>query len=307
MSSPIAAPPILRAREPAREAAVGRGIAFMLLAVVVFSTQDALIKWLSPTYPVMELVFFRSLFAFVPLLPAIIRSGRAAIRTQRPLGQAGRALVGLVSMIGFFWCFGHMPLADVFGIAFASPLFVTALSVPLLGERVGVRRWSAVSVGFIGVLIMVRPDSGLVDWNSWIALLSTFLYALALIFLRNLGKTEGTVSIVFYVTLTTTIASALTLPFQWVTPSPVDAVLLVAIGLMGGSAQLAITRAFRLAPAAVVAPFDYTALVYVGIIGYVVWGEVPTAMFLIGAAIVIASGLYILYRETKRARVAATA
>ncbi len=284
---------------------MGRGIAFMLLAVVVFSTQDALIKWLSPTYPVMELVFFRSLFAFVPLLPAIIRSGRAAIHTHRPLGQAGRALVGLVSMVGFFWCFGHMPLADVFGIAFTSPLFVTALSVPLLGERVGVRRWSAVSVGFIGVLIMVRPDSGIVDWTSWIALFSTFLYALALVFLRNLGKTESTVSIVFYVTLTTTIASALTLPFQWVTPGPLDAVLLVAIGLMGGSAQLAITRAFRLAPAAVVAPFDYTALVYVGIIGYVVWDEVPTAMFLVGAAIVIASGLYILYRETRLARLAA--
>jgi len=296
---------MIRAREPASETTMGRGIAFMLLAVVVFSTQDALIKWLSPTYPVMELVFFRSFFGFVPLLPAIIRSGRAAIHTHRPLGQAGRALVGLVSMVGFFWCFGHMPLADVFGIAFTSPLFVTALSVPFLGERVGIRRWSAVSVGFIGVLIMVRPDSGIVDWASWVALFSTFLYALALVFLRTLGKTESTVSIVFYVTLTTTIASALTLPFQWVTPGPLDAVLLVAIGLMGGSAQLAITRAFRLAPAAVVAPFDYTALVYVGIIGYAVWGEVPTAMFLIGAAIVIASGLYILYRETRLARLAA--
>jgi len=307
MSSSTDAPPIIGARQPAGEATTGRGIAFMLLAVVVFSTQDALIKWLSPTYPVMELVFFRSLFAFVPLLPAIIRSGRAAIHTDRPLGQAGRALVGLVSMIGFFWCFGHMPLADVFGIAFASPLFVTALSVPLLGERVGIRRWSAVSVGFIGVLIMVRPDSGIVGWASWVALFSTFLYALALIFLRSLGRSESTVSIVFYVTLTTTVASALTLPFQWVTPNPFDWVLLVAIGLMGGSAQLAITRAFRLAPAAVVAPFDYTALVYVGIIGYVVWGEMPTVVFLIGAAIVIASGLYILYRETKLARPAAAA
>jgi drug/metabolite transporter (DMT)-like permease len=305
MSSPTAASPITHAREPASEATMGRGIAFMLLAVVVFSTMDTLIKWLSSTYPVMELVFFRSLFAFVPLLPAIIRSGGAAIRTQRPLGQAGRALVGLFSMVGFFWCFGNMPLADVFGIAFASPLFVTALSVPLLAERVGIRRWSAVGVGFIGVLIMVRPDSGIIDWAAWVALFSTFLYALALIFLRSLGKTESTVSIVFYVTLTTTIVSALTLPFQWVTPTPIDAVLLAMLGILGGSAQLAITRAFHLAPAAVVAPFDYTALVYVGIIGYVVWGDVPTVVFLIGAAIVIASGLYILYRETKLARVAA--
>jgi len=304
MSSPTDAPPMIRAREPASEATMVRGIGFMLLAVVVFSTMDALVKWLSATYPVMELVFFRSLFAFVPLLPAIIRSGGAAIRTRRPFGQAGRALVGLVSMVGFFWCYGSMPLADVFGIAFAAPLFVTALSVPLLGERVGIRRWSAVSVGFLGVLVMVRPDSGIIDWAAWVALFSTLLYALALIFLRVLGKSETTTSIVFYVTLTTTVASAMVLPFQWVAPTPLDWVLLVVVGILGGTGQLCVTRAFRLAPAAVVAPFDYTALVYVGIIGYAVWGDMPTIAFLGGAAIVIASGLYILYRETKLARVA---
>jgi len=287
---------------PATASTVPRGIASMLLAVAIFSCMDGLIKWLSATYPTIEIVFFRSAFAFLPLLPALLRGGRAALRTRRPFVQAGRAAIGLVSMAAFFYCFRQMPLADVFGIAFSAPIFVTAFSVPLLGERVGIRRWSAVVVGFLGVLVMVRPDSGLFASASWIALFATVLYALGQIFVRDLTRTETTICIVFYVTLTTTVVSATAMPFVWVTPSPGDAALLAAVGVLGGLAQLAFTRAFRLAPAAVVSPFDYTGLLYAGVIGYAVWGDVPTLTFLVGAAIVMASGLYILHRETRLAR-----
>ena len=286
---------------PASEPTIGRGIASMLLAVMVFSTMDAFIKWLAPTYPVMEIVFFRSLFGLVPLLPMIMRQGRAAIRTQRPFGQTLRALAGLGATVCFFHAYRYLPLADVFGIAFAAPLFVTALSVPLLGERVGIRRWSAVSVGFLGVLIMVRPDSGIADPATLLTLVGTLCYSLTLIFIRNLGKTEPAASIVFYATCTNTVASALTLPFAWLTPDWPDLSLLVLIGLMGGVGQLAITRAFRLAPAAVVAPFDYTALPYAAALGYLIWGDAPEPIFLLGALIVIGSGLYILHRETRLA------
>jgi len=287
---------------PASEPTIGRGIASMLLAVMVFSTMDALIKWLAPRYPVMEIVFFRSVFGLVPLLPSLLREGSAPFRTRRPLGQAGRALIGLGATVCFFYAYRFLPLADVFGIAFAAPLFVTALSVPLLGERVGIRRWSAVIVGFLGVLIMVRPDAGVADAASLITLLGTLCYAISLVFLRNLGKTETTVSIVFYVTCTTTLASALTMPFVWITPSAIDLPLLMLVGIMGGVGQLAITRAFRLAPAAVIAPFDYTALPYAAALGYFIWGDVPEPIFLLGAVIVIGSGLYILHRETRLAR-----
>jgi drug/metabolite transporter (DMT)-like permease len=287
---------------PASASTVPRGIASMLLAVAIFSCMDGLIKWLSATYPTIEIVFFRSAFAFLPLLPALLRGGRAALRTRRPFVQAGRAAIGLVSMAAFFYCFRQMPLADVFGIAFSAPIFVTTFSVPLLGERVGIRRWSAVVVGFLGVLVMVRPDSGLFASASWIALFATVLYALGQIFVRDLTRTETTTCIVFYVTLTTTLVSATAMPFVWVTPGPGDAALLAAVGILGGLAQLAFTRAFRLAPAAVVSPFDYTGLLYAGVIGYSVWGDVPTLTFLVGAAIVMASGLYILHRETRLAR-----
>ena len=286
---------------PAATNTVPRGIASMLLAVAIFSCMDALIKWLSATYPTSEIVFFRSSFAFLPLLPALLKGGRAALRTRRPLTQAGRAGLGLFSMFAFFYCFRLMPLADVFGIAFSAPVFVTALSVPMLGEKVGIRRWSAVVVGFVGVLIMLRPDTGVFASASSIALVATVLYALGQIFVRDLTKTETTTCIVFYVTLTTTVVSALAMPFLWVTPSWRDAPLLAAVGILGGMAQLAFTRAFRLAPAAIVSPFDYSGLLYASMIGYYVWGDVPTATFLVGAAIVMASGLYILYRETKLA------
>lgn len=288
---------------PATPSTIGSGIAFMLVAVGIFTTMDALIKWLATAYPVLEIVFFRSVFAFIPLMPLIARGGSAAIRTQRPLGQAGRALTGLVATFGYFYCYRTMPLADVFGIAFAAPIFVTALSVPLLGERVGIRRWSAVAVGFLGVLIMVRPDTGIVGVSAWVALFATSLYALAQIFIRDLGKTDSTVCIVFYATLTMAIASAAAMPLLWVTPTLVDTIILIMIGVLGGLGQLAFTRAFRLAPASVVSPFDYTGIVYAGLIGYVVWHDVPTVTFLIGACVVIASGLYILHRETRLARI----
>ena len=286
---------------PAATSTVPRGIASMLLAVAIFSCMDALIKWLSATYPTIEIVFFRSSFAFLPLLPALLRGGRAALRTRRPLTQAGRAGLGLISMFAFFYCFRVMPLADVFGIAFSAPIFVTALSVPMLGEKVGIRRWSAVVVGFIGVLMMLRPDTGVFASASSIALFATALYALGQIFVRDLTKTETTTCIVFYVTLTTTVVSGVAMPFVWVMPGPTDAVLLAGVGILGGMAQLAFTRAFRLAPAAVISPFDYTGLLYASVIGYAVWGDMPTMTFLVGAAIVMASGLYILYRETKLA------
>jgi drug/metabolite transporter (DMT)-like permease len=161
-----------------------------------------------------------------------------------------------------------------------------------------------VLVGFVGVIVMVRPGGGVFDVAAVIALAATMLYALAMIFIRSLGRSESTGAIAFYYTLLSTLVGAAFLPFQWVAPAPVDALLLVAIGLVGGCGQLLITSAFRNAPAAVIAPFDYISMLYVSLIGYAVWGDVPDRFLLAGAAIVIASGLYILNRETRRATAA---
>jgi drug/metabolite transporter (DMT)-like permease len=283
------------------------GILCMLAAGLCFALMDTLVKWLSPRFSVMQIIFFRSLFAFVPIALQIAHEGGlATLRTNRLRDHLGRSLVGLFSLVGFIYAFGRMPLADVVAIGFSAPIFITALSVPLLGETVGVRRWSAVVVGFLGVLVMVRPGSGVFGYLALVVLGATALYGLAMIFIRRLGRTESTGAITFYYTLICTSVGAASLPFVWVTPNLVDGALLVTIGLIGGCGQLLVTAAFRSGPAAVVAPFDYASILYVSLLGYAIWGDVPDRILILGAAIVVASGLYILHREARRAPQVAT-
>jgi len=179
------------------------------------------------------------------------------------------------------------------------PLFATALSVPLLGEKVGWRRWTAVIVGFTGILLMVRPGASIFDPANMIALLSAVLYALAVIAMRQLGKTERSTTTTLYFTVACTIVSGAMLPFVWRTPGLLDLIPLVMLGLLGGFGQLLMTLAYRSAPPAIVAPFDYVAMVWATAYGFLLWGDVPTAGALAGAAIVIGSGLYIIHRETR--------
>ena len=283
----------------ARGADARRGIAIMLLAVGLFAVMDAMVKWLGEAYPTMQIVFFRSLFAFIPLAFIIFRGNlMAAIRIRDPLGHALRALAGILAMASFFYGFGRMPLADAIAIIFAAPIFVTALSVPILGEKVRLRRWTAILVGFAGVVVMLNPGAGMLDPVAGIVLAGTLFHALAMVFVRKLARTESNVAIVFSFTLACTLVGAAFLPFQWVTPSATDLAVLAGIGLIGGIAQIAMTQAFRLADVSLVAPFDYTAIVWASLLGFFIWGEVPGNNIWIGVAIVMASGLYILYRET---------
>jgi drug/metabolite transporter (DMT)-like permease len=279
-----------------------RGILLMLGAVAVFSTMDALIKHLAAGYAPLQIIFFRNLFAFLPLLPVLARGeGLALLRTRRPGSHLGRAMLGFGAMICFFTAFALMPLADVIAISLSAPIFITAFSVPLLGERVGPRRWAAVLVGFVGVLVMVRPGGSVIaDAAALLPLAGAVLYALAMIATRKLGATERAPTTVFYFTLACTALSGLAQPFVWITPGLAGFALLVCVGLLGGCAQLLMTQALRVAPAAVVAPFDYSALVFSIGYGFLFWAEVPDWMLLAGAAIVVASGLYILRRETLR-------
>jgi drug/metabolite transporter (DMT)-like permease len=228
----------------------------------------------------------------------IARSGgRAALRSSRPGLQALRAGVGFAAATGFFYAFAHMPLGEVIAIGFSAPLFVTALSMPLLGERVGLHRWSAVVTGFVGVLIMVQPGKGMIDPWAGAALLGALGYALSIILIRRLSVTDPQSATVFWFFLLSAAASGITLPWLWVTPSLGDLALLITIGVLSGIGQIAFIRAFSLAPPVIVAPFDYTSMLLATAIGYLVWGEAPAPSLLLGAAVVIASGLYIIYRE----------
>lgn len=280
-----------------------RGIVLMCAAVLCFTVMDALIKHLAGRYPTLQLVFARNVFALIPVIyPLLKEGGFKLLRTRRPIGHALRAVFGLISMCCFFYAYGQLELATVIAIGYSAPLFMTALSVPMLGETVGWRRWTAVLVGFAGVLIMTRPGVGMFDVTALIAVFGAFLYALVVVVIRKLGATEHPATIVLYFTFSSAVVSGAAMPFLWVAPSLADWPVLVGIGLLGGVAQLTMTRAFMQAPIAVIAPFEYSSMIWAAAIGYVFWGEVPDQWVWFGTAIVVASGLFILYRETLRRR-----
>ncbi len=280
-----------------------RGIVLMCAAVLCFTVMDALIKHLAGRYPTLQLVFARNVFALIPVIYPLMKDGGfKLLRTRRPVGHALRAVFGLISMCCFFYAYGQLELATVIAIGFSAPLFMTALSVPMLGEPVGWRRWTAVLVGFVGVLIMTRPGVGMLEATALIAVLGAFLYALVVVVIRKLGATEHPATIVLYFTFTSAMVSGAAMPFLWVTPTLGDWPFLIGIGLLGGVAQLTMTRAFMQAPVAVIAPFEYSSMLWAVTLGYFFWGEVPDRWVWVGTAIVVGSGLYILYRETRRRR-----
>jgi drug/metabolite transporter (DMT)-like permease len=283
-----------------RRRLVRRGILLMCAAVLLFTLSSTMAKLLGAGFPVSEIVFFRSLLAFVPILFAIRGAGGwSVLRTDRPGAHLLRSAIGGAALFLGFYTLLLMPLADYFAFTYAAPLFATMLSVPLLGEKVGIRRWSAVAVGFAGVLVMLRPDGQDFDAATLLALLTALVFALAIIAVRNL-RTESAATTVFYYTLAGALLSGALLPFEWRTPTGRELLLLLGIGITSGIGQLWMTASYRLAPPAIVAPFDYSSMIWALGLGFALFGTFPDPPMLLGAAIVVASGIYIIYRETVR-------
>lgn len=278
---------------------IGLGIALMVVSLCLFVSMDALIKHLSlGGYTTFQILFFRNAFAFIPIgLLVMQQGGISSLATKRPFGHLVRALIGLTAMGGFFYSLQELALSDLVAISFAAPLFMTALSVPLLKEKVGVRRWAAVIIGFMGVMVMVKPSAN-IEFASLIALGATVFYALAMIAVRNLSKSETSASIVFYFTVIGTVVSGILMATHWETPDMNGLLLLIAVGLVGGTAQIVMTSAIKAAPIAILAPFEYTALLWAAGFDIFIWNVFPAPNTLWGAMIVAATGLYIVHRET---------
>jgi drug/metabolite transporter (DMT)-like permease len=287
----------------ARADNVQLGILYMIASVFLFSFQNAIGKWLAQSYPIPMLVFFRSAVALLPSYLLVMRAGGVRVlRTNRFGAQFSRAVIWGGSNVASFFAFHLLPLADAIALTFAAPLFLTVLSRPILKERVSRERWIAVSVGFVGVLVMARPSGAGGSAGMLFALLCAACNAFGTLAVRGLTRTESTASIVFYTALFMTLGSLPVLPFYWVTPRPVDLVLFCSIGLIGGVSQYWTTQALYYAPAAAVSPFNYMALIWGSILGFLVWDEAPTTAVVIGAAIVTLSGLYLLRHEAFRRR-----
>ena len=273
----------------------------MLAAVTAMTIMDAAAKWLGSGYPIVEVVFFRNFFALPPILILVwYGGGLASLRTQRLPSHALRAGLGLGAMFCFFTGLRYMPLAEAISLAFAAPLFVTALSVPILKEHVGVRRWAAVMVGFLGVLIITRPGGEVLRIEALLILAAALFYALFLLATRRLARSETTSAIIFYSNAISLLVSALLLPLGWETPANSDLLVFITMGLVGGCGSYFMVLAYRNAPAAVLAPFDYTTLILGTLLGWLIWRELPDTTVFLGAAVVIACGLYIVQRETRQ-------
>jgi drug/metabolite transporter (DMT)-like permease len=281
---------------------VAQGLLAMWVAVASFSIADAIAKWHGTEgFASVEIVFFRYLFGIVPVAIALWAAGLHQVRTQRPVAHIFRGALMSVALALFFWGLSVVPLAQAISVAFTAPLFITALSVPVLGEKVGMARWAAVIVGFIGMLVIIRPGADSFKPEMLIIVASAAVFALGITYTRRLARTE-TVTTMF--TWTTVVAMLLFAPLAWWNWKAPEADHLggfAVLGLIGGAAHYLVIIAYRNAPVAVIAPQEYMALVWGAILGWVIWSEVPSGWTWAGAAIVAGAGGFIALRETRAA------
>lgn len=284
-----------------------RGIAFKLGSVLVFIVMASLIKATAAHVPAGQAVFFRSFFAMPVIVAWLLwrRELGTGLKANAPMGHVWRGVVGTLAMGLGFAGLGYLPLPEVTAIGYAAPLLTVIFAAMFLGEEVRIFRISAVILGMVGVLIVLAPrlsissdSAGTAEaLGAMLVLGGAVFAALAQVFVRKLVNTEKTAAIVFYFSLTATLLSLVTLPFGWVWPTPWETALLVTSGLLGGLGQILLTSSYREADASLVAPFDYASMLFALGIGYFIFAEVPTWTMLGGAALIVAAGILIIWRE----------
>jgi drug/metabolite transporter (DMT)-like permease len=277
------------------------GIGLMTAGIFLFAVNDALGKWLVATYSVGQVLLIRSIAALLLLTPFIWRDRATFAQAPRWGMQALRAFLATAEVGFFYWAVTYLPLVDVMAYYLAGPIFVTAIAGAFLGERIGWRRWSAVAVGFLGVIVCLRPGSAALSWPALIALAGSFTFSLSMISTRTLRGTSDTVLVTSQTVAALVLGAALS-PFAWVTPPPRDLVLLALLGMVAMVAHVCVNRSLKLAPASTVVPYQYTTIVWAVLFGYAVFGDVPDVFMLTGAAIIIGAGLFIFLRERRLAR-----
>lgn len=272
-----------------------------LAAYGSFTLMDASIKALGGRYHVVQVVFFNALFAFATVTAiAALRRRLAGARSPQWRLHLLRRAIGLPGGLAIFWAYPRMPLADVYAILFAAPLFMTALSVPVLAERVGRRRWTAVLTGFLGILVMLRPGSGLFGPAALAALFGALVHACNMLLLRRMRGIDPPEAFGIWGNGLTLLATSVLLPWVWRTPTAADLALHAFAGVIAGGGFLLLVLAHAKAPVAVLARFQYSQMLYGIVLGALLFGDLPELETLAGAAIVVASALYILHREAVR-------
>jgi drug/metabolite transporter (DMT)-like permease len=290
-----------------------RGIAMKVCSIVLFVCMSSMIKLAGQGLATGQITFFRSFFAMFPIIAWLAINGQlgGAFRTANPVGHFYRGFIGVSSMGLGFYGIVHLPLPEYVAIGYAQPLFAVIAGAVLLGEIVRRYRWSAVAAGFVGVVIILWPRldavrSGTLGFDASLGavavLASAAISAVAMVHVRQLVRTENTPTIVLYFSLSSSCFSLLTLPFGWSEMTIYSAGLLILAGFIGGAGQILLTESYRYADVSAVAPFEYTSIIWATISGYLLFNELPDETLLLGTAIVIGSGIFIIYRESQRTR-----
>jgi drug/metabolite transporter (DMT)-like permease len=276
------------------------GILLMVAAVSLFPASDAMSKYLTADYPALQILWLRHIVQLAMVL-AMLAAGRrwSLMRTRQPGLQLLRGALTVAATLLFIMALKFVPLVDAVTILFAQSLIMVALSVPILGERVGIHRWGAVIVGFAGILIVMRPGLGVVHWAASLALICALCNALYQIVTRRLAETDSAITTFFYVSAIGVVALAPTMPFVWVEVTEEGWLWILGAGLFGGMGHYLMIRAFDFAGASVLAPFNYAQIGAATLLGYLWFGDLPDRWTILGLVIVIGSGLYILERERR--------
>ena len=274
------------------------GILFILTTSVMFALLDTGVKYVGQFYPVLQIAWARYLFQMV-VVPMVIGGTRPRdiLRTKRPGLQVLRSMLMVGATLSFFTAVNYMPVAEASAIGMIAPLMVTALAIPMLGERVGARRWTAVAIGLIGALIIIRPGFGNLSWAAILPVITAICYALYQITTRMLADIDPPITTFFYSGAVGVVVLSLAVPFAWQTPTAGGWAMMIALGLIAGVGHFCVIQALRRAPASLLAPFSFTQLIWVTILGFLVFGDFPDNYTLLGAAIVVGSGGYVFYRE----------
>ena len=296
-----------------------KGIAFLCLGALIFTLQDVVIKLVSGRYPLSEVLAIRCIVAFLPLIVLIhFDGGLGRLRLQRPWPLLARGALLLGSYISYYLAIAAMPLAEAVSLFYSAPLFIVLLSGPILGERTTLSRWLAVTVGFIGVIIVCRPGSGAIDPAALLSVISAAFYGLAQLMARKLGVNERASIMAFTQNATFLVAATAmgiaagdgalagsgnaSMEFllrAWAVPSPADMALVGATGLVAAVASWLLTHAYRIAEANVVAPFEYSSIPWATICGILIWHEMPNAYTIVGVLVIVGAGIYVLHRARR--------
>ena len=273
------------------------GILLMVAGILLFALNDALGKWLVATYSVGQLLLVRSGAAMLVLAPAIARKGwRSLFRVERPLLHVFRVIVSSAEVYLFYYAVMYLPLADTMTYWLAAPIYVAALSPLLLGEHVGWRRWTAIFVGFLGVIIALRPSTAVLSPAAIVAIMGSLAFAMMFITSRILRGTPD-VTLVFWQIFGAGVLGLVMAPLNWTPIDPVDFVLLMLLGIVAMGAHVCVNRALKFGDAATIIPFQYTQLLWGVVLGWVFFSEIPSVQLLVGAIFIIGAGLFIFFRE----------